>query len=426
MIENLHNISNQFKELKLIREVPQRRAVYFCKFNNKPAILKKFMREKDYIAESKGLFWLNSANIMTPKILFVGKIDNVFYIASERYANALDVEQFIKQKRNQGLTKNILQQVIEVNHLLFEKQLLQRDNYLKNYLVSGNKVYPIDAGMIKKTIFFRRLQQVINLSLLFSKFDQDMFASFTKSFKKNYFLMVMITFMADFFRLKAIKKYKEKSMRSSTDFEKISKFKYSINKKRNFEFNVSDLQNMCTGEVIKNGNTCTVFRYKDLVIKRYNLKNIWHFFLLQFKLSRAQKSWENANALELIGMPTPEPLAFVVRKFLFFKSEAFYISRYQKGIDILKYAKNIRSDSEMLNFQKTIKDFFASLRFYRIFHGDLKGTNLIVDPAKKLCLIDLDSVSFVSFVPLFNYFHSKDKLRFKHNWNQVKWLAKVI
>lgn len=426
MIENLHNINNQFKELRLIREVPNRRAVFFCKFKNKPAVLKIFIHEKDYIAETKGLFWLNSANISTPKILFIGKIDKIFYIASERYVKAIDVEGFIRQEKNLSNITDIVNQVIEVNHLLFEKGLLQRDNYLKNYLVSGNRVYPIDAGMIKKTIFFKRWQQVINLSLLFSKFDQKTFNFFSKPLKKNYFLFIAMSFMANVFRLKAIKNYKKKSMRSSTDFEAINKSKYSINRKRNFVFNFSDLQSMCSGEVIKNGNTCTVFRYKDLVIKRYNIKNLWHFFLLQFKLSRAQKSWENANALELIGIPTPEPLAFLQRKFLFFKTEAFYISRYQKGNDVVKHVNNIRSETEMLSFQKSLKDFFANIKFYQIFHGDLKGTNVIVDPAKKLCLIDLDSVSFISFAPLFNYFHSKDKLRFKENWNQTKWLTKVI
>ena len=426
MIENLHSINNQFKELELIREVPHRRAVFFCKFKSKPAILKIFSREKDYIAETKGLFWLNSADILTPKILFIGKIDKIFYIASERYANAIDVEGFIQQKKNQSNIRDVLNQVIEVNHLLFKKNLLQRDNYLKNYLVSGARVYPIDAGMIKKTIFFKRWQQALNLSLLFSKFDQKTFIFFIKPLKKKYFLYTVMSFMANVFRLKAIKNYKKKSMRSSTDFEEINKLKYSINKKRSFVFNFSDLQIMSTGEVIKNGNTCTVFKYKDFVIKRYNIKNLWHFFLLQFKVSRAQKSWQNANALELIGIPTPEPLAFIQSKFFFFKREAFYITRYQKGNDVIKHVKKMRSEAEILSFQKTIKDFFTSLKFYRIFHGDLKGTNIIVDSAKKLCLIDLDSVSFISFAPLFNYFHSKDKLRFKENWNQVEWLTKVI
>ena len=40
-------------------------------------------------------------------------------------------------------------------------------------------------------------------------------------------------------------------------------------------------------EIIKNGNTCTVFRHENLVIKRYNIKSVWHFIkTLQFIKSR--------------------------------------------------------------------------------------------------------------------------------------------
>ncbi len=41
-------------------------------------------------------------------------------------------------------------------------------------------------------------------------------------------------------------------------------------------------------KIIKNGNTCTVFRIDNLIIKRYNVKSIWHFIKMQFIKSRGK------------------------------------------------------------------------------------------------------------------------------------------
>ena len=73
------------------------------------------------------------------------------------------------------------------------------------------------------------------------------------------------------------------------------------------------------GEALKAGNASTVaevtLNNSDYVLKRYNLKSAWHSMIYFFKTSRASKSWQNAQILNMIGQPISNKLTKRFRMF---------------------------------------------------------------------------------------------------------------
>ena len=59
---------------------------------------------------------------------------------------------------------------------------------------------------------------------------------------------------------------------------------------------------MASAEPLKCGNTATVVRVVDLVVKRYNVKNRRHAWRLRWRRSRASRAWRVGHALCLAGL----------------------------------------------------------------------------------------------------------------------------
>ncbi|MBW1746795.1 MAG: hypothetical protein JRJ25_11240 [Deltaproteobacteria bacterium] len=79
-----------------------------------------------------------------------------------------------------------------------------------------------------------------------------------------------------------------------------------------------------SSRLLKEGNSSTValaeVNGKLLVIKRYNIKNFIHALKRYLRNTRAWTSWRNAHRLELLGIPTPKPIAFLERRWGPFRS----------------------------------------------------------------------------------------------------------
>jgi hypothetical protein len=70
--------------------------------------------------------------------------------------------------------------------------------------------------------------------------------------------------------------------------------------------------------VIKAGNTATVARlYVDgeaFVVKRYNIKSWQHAMGRMWRPTRAQRAWQNAHRLRMLGIATFKPIALIERR----------------------------------------------------------------------------------------------------------------
>src|SRR5210317_2317350 len=352
-----------FELLKILREIPFRRRVYLAKKENSYFILKIFSLKKEYLRELKGALILNDSDVLTPKILSFGEKETEYYIVFEYINNAINLEDYLKS--NQGsIKKNIIKDLFQTNMVMHRLNIIQKDNYLKNYLIAENNIFVIDGGMVKKIKFFTSLRKIINLALLESKIDSELLKE-NINFYQSKISMTIKNFFKRYFIQKTIQRYLKKTLRTTSEFKRESNFSKLILKRQDFQFNFKEIDQLLNkSEVIKNGNTCTVFRHDNLIIKRYNLKSIWHFIALQFKKSRGLNSWQINNALNLLNISSPIPYFYYEKRFLFLRQNTYFAMSYEDSINIKDYQSQLQTSQSRRIFSEKLFKFFNKLSFY--------------------------------------------------------------
>lgn len=170
------------------------------------------------------------------------------------------------------------------------------------------------------------------------------------------------------------------------------------------------------GEWLKQGNSASVKRAtlagQQVVIKRYNVKHGWHFLRRCLRPSRASVSWRNAHLLEFLGIRTPSALLFVESRFAGLRRGGYFVCRHVDGRPLSDLdAQTLQQPA----LQSELRALFAALARHRIWHGDLKANNLLVDEAMRLWLIDLDALQQLP-AARFAGRHRRDTQRFLRNW----------
>jgi len=185
-----------------------------------------------------------------------------------------------------------------------------------------------------------------------------------------------------------------------------------------------------SGHLYKTGGAATVGRVqvdaRDLLIKRYNIKNLLHWCKRFWRPSRAWHSWVEGNRLMFLGIATPKPLAVLERRFLWLRREAYLITEHLSGPDLIEaFAPHVDTGAAPEDQIQALEQLFADLIRERISHGDLKGHNLFWHNGR-WALIDLDAMqqhsSAVSFAPA----HQRDRERLLRNWPEGSALRTLL
>ncbi|UVE18314.1 serine/threonine protein kinase [Pseudomonas sp. LS44] len=177
------------------------------------------------------------------------------------------------------------------------------------------------------------------------------------------------------------------------------------------------------GQIYKDGGSATVAKVildgQPLVIKRYNIKNLLHWFRRFWRPSRAWHSWREGHRLQLLGIATPRPLALIERRWCWLRGRAYLITECCDGQDILANFQHYLDDSPPEHQLLALDRLFASLIRERISHGDLKGTNLFWQEQPgggNWALIDLDAMHQHHSRRAFARGYARDRARFLRNW----------
>lgn len=171
-------------------------------------------------------------------------------------------------------------------------------------------------------------------------------------------------------------------------------------------------------KILKDDPTSTVIVIhidsKPVVIKRANIKNIYHRCRRFFLPSRARKSWCNAHQLLQTGINTLTPLAFVEEKYGPLNGRSYFLSNYIEGKNALHY---FQDESKRARWPIAIKNLIhltTTLADNWVSHRDLNLNNIIFKDEKPW-LIDLDSMCHHSFFWIAKRAAKRDRERFFQN-----------
>ncbi|GAJ12526.1 unnamed protein product, partial [marine sediment metagenome] len=150
------------------------------------------------------------------------------------------------------------------------------------------------------------------------------------------------------------------------------------------------------GEVLKDGNTCYVCRLtwngKDVVVKRYNHKGVVHSLRHTIKRSRARQGWLHAHRLGMLHIATPRPLAYIEQLKGLIVWKSYLVTEHVEGqkLDCFLRDEDI-SQEQRSDTTRRVMELLEKLGKYRITHGDLKHSNLLITEDGPV-LIDLDAM----------------------------------
>lgn len=441
MQQILLNNSESILVEAIVRTVPHQRNVVRGVWNGQAVFAKVFygIRAKQhYLRDLSGVNCLVAANILTPSLLHKDEssIDGAlaYVLIFAAIADAVNTEQLLATSSQQGRF-DLAVKLVKLVASHHQANLLQTDLYPKNFLATTEHVYTIDGDGIRHYAKLDQKTALQNLSLLLSKFDvldieywiDDLLAVYAQTRDwKTFPHRATVPRLVNAYRQKIASMYADKKVfRQCTD---INIYQY----RHCFIAWASDFSSLpipaetkqldaliAKANLLKDGNTCTVALAKiddtDVVIKRYNIKNVTHRLSRMFRQTRASASWANAYRLNFLGINTPKPIALIEQRDFYLRGKAYFLSEYVDAPDVAAYFAQIKASPTRDEAVKEIVQLFYRLYLLKLSHGDMKFSNIKMLGARPM-LIDLDSMQQHHCQYFALKAHVKDLRRFMRNW----------
>lgn len=419
---------------KLVRSIPGNRQVFKGEWEGTEVVVKIFRsRLKAWVnmrREWRGLTRLHRKGLAAPEALFCGKTDDGGWaVVTGKIKECEAVFKLLEEETDSRRKYEITKPVFCYAAYMHSKGVAQRDLHTGNFLTDGERVYALDpAGMCfysKPLSRKKSLKQVAMLIVSLPVYIRNDYQSLLKEYlncrnleiseKDNKKLLKYIAYYTE----KSHKKVLRKSLRNSKRYALIKDGQIRGVFRKDFACDAaaSDFPKRIdklteNGEIIKDGGTSFVSHFeamgRDIVVKRYNHKGIWHCIRHTVKGSRARKSWLNAHTLLMMDIQTPEPLGFVeIKKYgLIWKS--YIITEYTPAQTLHDFLQNPDAAREDIQDIKTLLNrLLEKFAQSKIVHGDMKQSNILIRSGE-IILTDLDAMKVFKSRLMFLLRRNKD------------------
>jgi len=426
--------------VRTLRNLPGRRLVFEGRFKGRRVVVKVFMNRQRAQVHSQrevdGLAALNSAGIAAPEVLFAGsdrQANPVVVLAWIENAVALSARWHDADPEQRVQLARRMMALLASHH---RAGIFQADLHLDNFLVGEDLIYTLDGDAVvarAHPLDESRSQQ--NLALYCSQLGADLDPLSLQ--QSAYYARLRDWDEAGLARrlpglIDAARSYRWRKLRSKI-FRDCSAVAHSKTATQ-VSFTVraygpglpdflAGLDASCPADPVrrlKNGNTATVWRVdfggRQLVVKRYNVKNRLHGIMRTLKESRASISWRNAHMLGMFGITTPAPVALLIRRAGWFRPVAYFVAEDVSGPSLLEWVGENQDDlARVRQAAVQVGRLFSQLQLLRISHGDMKASNFILGP-EGLVVVDLDAMQQHRWRSGFERAWRRDMARFAANW----------
>lgn len=450
------NDGSQLTALKVVRCVANKRLVCSGDWNGEPVFAKLFIGQQAQryaMRDATGVERLFKAGILTPPLLHLGYAEGAVVLIFKAIVDGQNAES-VYHASSYSERLVLAEKVVAVVAAHHDAGLLQTDLYLKNFLVEGERIYTLDGDAIKPLPSVLRQRTALNnLALLLSKFDVMEMAQWIKPLAEIYSSSRQSRIKVNLKQLEVlvmrhrhctVDRYASKKVfRQCTDVALSRSWRHFLamtRDKLNTPLQSQLLDSPDTlldgphQQRLKSGNTCTVsvveINDRKFVIKRYNIKSIWHLIGRFWRPSRAARSWSNAHRLLMHGIATARPVALLEQRFGPLRGKAYFLTDYTQSPNLADYMQDaLHSDAQKQTVLHALAELMHKMLLLQIEHGDLKASNIHIEDSRPI-LIDLDSLQAYQCQARFAGGHVRDLKRLLKNWEHQpelkQWLINAL
>jgi len=432
----------------LLRAIPGRREVYDALWDGRGVIVKVFSHKisakRHLKREWRGLSLLQRRGLSSPAPLFYGRTeDGQWAVVVEKIADMSTVLDVLGETTDEAKKLRLLALVCKELAEQHNKGVLQKDLHLGNFLLGDDKVFALDPGQMR---FFSRkigrkrcISQLALLMGYLSVGDTKSMAELCEAYAQERGWRfgrsdeALLQKQLSVHRKKGVNKGLKKCLRTNKRHLRIKSGRYVAVFERCFCKGAEPLDFveqidalMDDGRILKNGNTCYVsgitWNGREVVVKRYNHKDFIHSLRHTIKRTRACRGWLNGHRLGMLNIATPKPLAYIERRRGMLVWESYLVTEYVKGQRLYDFLRDDNvPEQQRTKLIQQVAELLEKLGKYRITHGDLKHTNILITDNGPV-LTDLDGMKVHRFKWLFGVGQAKDIGRFR---NEVKDIADI-
>lgn len=166
-----------------------------------------------------------------------------------------------------------------------------------------------------------------------------------------------------------------------------------------------------------------------VVLKYYYPKGFIKHLTYGVRGSRCLRSWSAALAFEFLELPTPPALLFTEWHSLgsAWLEKSFLATGQAAGITLEQWVRQYQEDYPRLeSMAEQLRGIFERMATYRISHGDLKASNVLVAENDSVSLVDLDATEFLSSPRDWPCHRRRDASIFLENWDPHSPAAKTF
>ncbi len=410
--------------LQVYRHLPGRRLACRALWSGEQLLVKLFFRHRDYQRERAGLDLLHARGVPSPRIRWHYHAEDAWLLATELLTDARALDADLSHPNAAADASAVF---ALLGHL-HRAGLIQEDAHLDNFLLSGKCAYAIDGAGIR--VSSSGAETVANLALLLAQFSPSRDDQ-VRTLATAYGPLPAPTRLARAWaraRKRRLRNYRRKCLRECGEFVVTHGWRQFTARRRDRDDPpfLALLGNpepwIQDGVQLKGGNSATVVRCaapaSDLVVKRYNIKNWRHGLRRAPRHSRAWVSWQNAQMLTLIGVPTPRALAMQEHRWGPLRHVAYLITEASEGVPLQDWLRGCTPDKVPAWLDEAVFQTLAGLARSGISHGDLKATNFLVEERhQRVLLVDLDAMRLHRNRSCHRHAQQRDLRRFLANWD---------
>ncbi len=398
---------------KILRLLPARRIVALAEADGREYLIKIFVGRsaRRYMRrEINGVHAIEGSGVLTPSLEWQARLSSGggYVLAFEYLKESQDLSDILENAADELERSRLIGKVIPVLASLHEGGVIQNDIHPENFLFYDDRIYTIDGGDVSRHWAHPvgETRSMNNLGLFFAQFNARHDAMVPEFFERYRQVRAWpdhpgrarrLAYLINRKRTKRKEGYIAKAFRECTQFAVGQSFdRFWVCDRASYSDAMASLISdpyaaMAKGRLLKDGNTATVALVDSpagpLVIKRYNIKSMWHRLSRMFRQTRAWTSWANAHRLEFLGINTVKPVALIEERFGPLRGRAYFITEYLDGPDATVLAEREDPSPEIVSIVELLKSLSAA----GVTHGDLKASNFLL-ASHGAVILDLDSM----------------------------------